>query len=142
MTSTHLLVQSCYKFWRSINLLLTAQINYIFSDCSKPCPAGSTLSDCSICTCDDVTVIGRVWTKENPQTPIGHVAVYVVGHDWEVTTYTNNTGHFQLNDICTEGLEIRVDMQGLVSEEMTYNYNDFTDGNVEIFCSKNGNTVI
>ena len=120
----------------ALNLILSRQL-HLFTDCSKTCPPGGTLSDCSICTCDDVTVIGRVWTKENPQTPIGHVAVYVVGHDWEVTTYTNNTGHFQLNDICTEGLEIRVDMQGLVSEQLKYKYNDFTDGDIEIYCAKN-----
>ena len=83
-------------------------------------------------------MIGRVRIKEDPQTPMSHVDVYVVGHDWEAATSTNNTGHFELINVCPDDLEMRVDKQGRVSEQLSYNYNDFPDGDLVIYCAKNG----
>ena len=63
-------------------------------------------------------MIGRVRIKEDPQTPMSHVDVYVVGHDWEAATSTNNTGHFELINVCPDDLEMWVDKDGYQSSRL------------------------
>ena len=73
-----------------------------------------------------------MWTITTPQTPISRVGVYVVGHDWEPLTYTDNTGSFSLQNLCTDTLELRFDKQGLIPQQEKYTYDDLqaAEGNV------------
>ncbi|XP_013387744.1 cartilage intermediate layer protein 1 [Lingula anatina] len=68
-------------------------------DCNKPCPAGATLVNCSICVCNGSVLYGRVTTTNG--IPLNAAAVFHQDKQWEAITMTNQWGEFSVPNVCT-----------------------------------------
>ncbi|KAI0233950.1 hypothetical protein LSAT2_015849 [Lamellibrachia satsuma] len=84
----------------------------MITDCSRRCQPGGTLDkECSLCLCAGDVVKGKV-IDSSTSVALSDVTIYVIGREWAYIAITDDTGKFELNGICREGLRLKAIREG------------------------------